>query len=156
MMLTPNKPAMASSISATPIAAPGLHRASSASLSLLIALVIAWEMWLAPLHPGGSWLVLKVLPLLVPLRGVLKRDNYTMQWSSMFILLYFTEGVVRASSDTLPLSRLLAGLEIVLACLFFACSLAYLRPYKKAAKLAAKAAQIAEVKAVDTSNMPHS
>ena len=35
-----------------------------ASLLLLIALCIAWETVLAPLRPGGSWLVLKVLPLL--------------------------------------------------------------------------------------------
>ena len=26
------------------------------------------QLWLAPLRPGGSWLVLKVLPLLLPLR----------------------------------------------------------------------------------------
>jgi hypothetical protein len=53
----------------------------------------------APLHPGGSLLALKALPLLLPLRGVIKRDLYTLQWSSMVILIYFTEGVVRAWSD---------------------------------------------------------
>ena len=63
-----------------------------ASLIALIALCVAWEMVLAPLRPGGSWLVLKVIPLLLPLRGVLKRDIYTLQWSSMLILLYFAEG----------------------------------------------------------------
>ncbi|MBX9870351.1 MAG: DUF2069 domain-containing protein [Burkholderiaceae bacterium] len=131
---------MHESLNHQPQSSSAYHRAASASLLALIVLLIAWEMLLAPLHPGGSWLVLKVIPLLIPLRGVLKHDNYTLQWSSMFILLYFTEGVVRAVSDTLPLSRILAGLEILLTCSFFFCSLSYLRPYKKAAKLAAKLA----------------
>ncbi len=51
---------------------------------------------------AARWLVLKAMPLLMPLRGVLKRDIYTLQWSSMLILMYFTEGAVRAWSDTWP------------------------------------------------------
>jgi uncharacterized membrane protein len=73
---------------------------------------VAWEIWVAPLHPGGSLLALKALPLLVPLRGVIKRDLYTLQWSSMVILIYFTEGAVRAWSDALELSRLMALGEV--------------------------------------------
>ncbi len=116
-----------------------LHRCAVASLLALIALCVAWELVLAPLRPGGSWLVLKVLPLLFPLIGILKRDVYTLQWSSMLILLYFMEGVVRGSSDH-GLSAALAGGEIALTCIFFICVLAYLRPYKKAAKQLAKQA----------------
>lgn len=104
------------------------------SLIALIALGIASELWLVPLRPGGSWLVLKVVPLLFALRGVFKRDNYTMQWSSMLILLYFTEGIVRATSDHLALSVYLAWLQVTLCLVFFCCVLAYLRPIKKAAK----------------------
>ena len=115
------------------------HRGAVASLLLLIAYCIAWELWFAPLRPGGSWLVLKVVPLLFPLIGVLKRDVYTMQWSSMLILLYFMEGVVRATSDP-GRSATLAWGEVALACLFFVCVLAYLRPYKRAAKKLAKQA----------------
>ena len=114
-----------------------LHRGAVASLLLLIAYCIAWELWLAPLRPGGSWLVLKVVPLLFPLIGVLKRDVYTMQWSSMLILLYFMEGIVRATSDP-GRSAMVAWGEVVLSCLFFVCVLAYLRPYKRAAKALAK------------------
>ena len=66
----------------------GYYYGAVGSLLALIALCVAWELVLAPLRPGGSWLVLKVVPLLLPLRGVLKRDLYTMQWSSMLILLY--------------------------------------------------------------------
>jgi uncharacterized membrane protein len=116
------------------------HLLACASLIALIVLLVLWEMLLAPLRPGGSWMVLKVIPLLYPLRGILKRQNYTMQWSSMLILLYFTEGVVRAGSDTLALSRALAGLEIILSVAFFFGAILYLRPYKKAAKKAKKEA----------------
>ncbi len=104
------------------------------SLLALIALCVAWEWLLAPLRPGGSWVVLKALPLLAPVRGVIKRDVYTMQWSSMMILLYFTEGVVRAFSDRSSLSATLAAIEIGLACIFFFCTVFYVKPYKKAAK----------------------
>jgi uncharacterized membrane protein len=103
------------------------------SLVALIALCVAWELVLAPLRPGGSWMVLKVLPLLLPLRGVLKRNIYTMQWSSMLILLYFMEGVVRGSSDQ-GLSATLGWIEVALVTAFFVCVILYLRPYKIAAK----------------------
>lgn len=112
---------------------------AAASLIALIVLCIAWELALAPLRPGGSWLVLKVIPLLLPLRGVLKRDLYTMQWASMLILLYLAEGLVRATSDT-GLSATLGWIEAALVTVFFFCSLLYLKPYKRAAKALARQA----------------
>ena len=114
------------------------HLGAIGSLIALIGWLVAWETVVAPLHSGGSFLALKALPLLIPLRGVFKRDIYTLQWSSMVILLYFTEGVVRGWSDTVPLSRLMALGEAALVCVYFLCALLYLRPYKKAAKKLAK------------------
>ncbi len=110
------------------------YQAAVASLVGLIALGILWELWLAPLRPGGSWMVLKVIPLLLPLRGVLKRDVYTLQWSSMLILIYLTEGLVRAASDSVPLSATLGWVEVALVCIYFFSVIYYLKPYKKAAK----------------------
>lgn len=95
-----------------------LYLVANASLVLLIALGIAWELFLAPLRPGGSWLVLKVLPLLLPLRGMLRADRYTCQWASMLSLAYFIEGVVRAFSDPAP-SRYLAATQSVLTIVLF-------------------------------------
>lgn len=109
------------------------------SLVALILLCVAWELVLDPLRPGGSWMVLKVLPLLLPLRGILKRDIYTMQWSSMLILLYLLEGLVRATSDK-GLSATLGWIEVALVSVFFFCTILYLRPYKKAAKKLAQQA----------------
>lgn len=114
------------------------HWGAMGSLVALFVWLVVWEMIVAPLHPGGSLLALKALPLLIPLRGVFKRDIYTLQWSAMVILLYFTEGVVRAWSDTLAISRTMAIGEIVLVCVYFSCALLYLRPYKRAAKKLAK------------------
>lgn len=112
-------------------AARRLNLAASLILIALIALCIAWEMWLAPLRPGGSWLVLKAVPLLAPLFGILRGRRYTYQWASMLSLAYFVEGVVRASSDA-GFSRQLAMLEIVLAVAFFAAAVGYARVTRKA------------------------
>lgn len=114
------------------------HRGAMASLVLLVIWCVLWEMVLAPLHPGGSWVVLKAVPLLVPLYGVFKRDIYTLQWSSMMILLYFTEGVVRGYSDKGTMSAWLGWGEAAIVCVYFVCAVLYLRPYKKAAKRMAK------------------
>lgn len=114
------------------------HAGAIASLVVLIGWLIAWEVVIAPVHAGGSLLALKVLPLFIPLRGVVKHELYTLQWSSMVILLYFTEGVVRAWSDQSDLSRIMACGEVVLSVLYFACALLYLRPYKQKAKRLAK------------------
>lgn len=103
-----------------------LHYLSIGSLVALIFLCLAWELWLAPLRPGGSWLVLKVLPLLAPLFGILRRKIYTYQWSSMLILAYFIEGVVRGYSET-GLSAHLGRIEIALALVFFFSVIAYVR-----------------------------
>lgn len=103
-----------------------LQTASSLSLIALILLCTAWELWLAPLRPGGSMLVLKVLPLLAGLFGILRGRRYTYQWMSMLILLYFTEGTVRATSDT-GLSQQLAMVETALTLIFFASAIYYAR-----------------------------
>jgi len=94
------------------------------SLIALIFLCLAWESILAPLKPGGSLLMLKALPLLLPLFGILKGRRYTYQWAGMLILLYFTEGVVRAWSDT-GVSSQLALIEVLLSLLFFLCAIFY-------------------------------
>ena len=116
-----------------------LHQLSVASLVGLLALCVLWELVLAPLRPGGSWMVIKALPLLAPMAGTLRRNIYTMQWASMMILLYFTEGVVRAWSER-GLSQALAGVEIALSTIYFFCAIFFLRPYKREAKRLAREA----------------
>ena len=103
-----------------------LYLGACASLLALIFLCLAWELWLAPLRPGGSWMALKSLPLLAPLLGILNGRRYTYQWASMLILAYLAEGVARAFSDS-GLSSKLALVETLLALVFFACTVFYAR-----------------------------
>ena len=92
-----------------------------ASLLGLIVLGLAWELWLSP--TGRHMLAWKVLPLAIPLAGLLKNRMYTYRWVSLLVWLYFIEGVVRAGSDRGPGTVL--GLIEVLLCLvlFTACGL---------------------------------
>ena len=103
-----------------------LQTVASASLIALIFLCLAWELRLAPLRPGGSLLVLKTLPLLVPLMGILKGRRYTYQWAPMLVLAYFSEGVMRAWSER-GLSQTLAFGEIALSVVFFLATIYYAR-----------------------------
>ena len=103
--------------------------AAALALVSLIALCLAWELWLAPLRPGGSLIALKALPLALPLRGLMAGQRYTYQWSSLLILGYFAEGVTRAWSDT-GLSQKMAFLEVILSLVYFAAAVSYARGTK--------------------------
>ena len=90
------------------------------SVLALIVLGLAWELWLAP--TGRGTLAWKVLPLAIPLAGLMKNRMYTYRWVSLFVWIYFIEGVVRATSDRGP-SAALAVIEVVLCLtLFTACA----------------------------------
>ena len=108
-----------------------LRLAASAALIALIGLCLAWELWLAPLRTGGSYLALKAAPLVLPLPGILRGRRYTYQWSSMLVLAYFAEGVVRASAERGG-AQALAVLEIALGLAFFAAAVAYARAARTA------------------------
>lgn len=99
---------------------------ASISLILLIALCLAWEGWLAPLKPGGSWMILKGAFLLFPLFGVLRGKRYTYKWLSLFIQIYLLEGATRATSDT-GLSQWLAAGETLLSVVLFTSVVLYIR-----------------------------
>ena len=106
--------------------------AASSALVALIVLCLAWELWLAPLRPGGSLLALKALPLALPIPGVFSGKRYTYQWSSMLILAYFAEGVTRAWAET-GLSQNLAIGETLLSLAFFTAVVSYARRTRAAA-----------------------
>jgi uncharacterized membrane protein len=103
-----------------------LRVVAASALLALIALCVVWELWVAPLKPGGSLMALKALPLALPLGGILKGRRYTYQWSSMLILAYLAEGLTRAWSER-GASQLLASGEVVLSLAFFAAAVSYAR-----------------------------
>ena len=110
---------------------------ASASLIALIFLCLGWELWWAPLKPGGSWLVLKSVFLLAPLFGILRGKRYTYKWLSLFIQFYVLEGLTRATSDH-GLSQQFAIVESMLAIILFITGILFVRatrptPEEKAA-----------------------
>ncbi|MDO5087505.1 MAG: DUF2069 domain-containing protein [Comamonadaceae bacterium] len=119
--------APAASITPRPLPPSAAVRATRAAavacLLALAGLTLAWELWLAPLRPGGSWLALKSLPLLLPLPGLLRHRMYTYRWVSLFVWLYFAEGVVRASGDRPPGNLLALVQTLLCVALFMACAL---------------------------------
>ncbi|OJI05863.1 DUF2069 domain-containing protein [Polynucleobacter sp. MWH-Adler-W8] len=111
--------------------------ATAAFIDLFI-LCVCWEWLISPLRPGGSWLILKGIPLLFAIPGIWKGRVYTMQWASMLILLYTTEGLVRIVET--GTNFWLALLETILSTIGFVCLLMHLKPIKKEAKALKKAA----------------
>ena len=54
---------------------PRVQQLRALCLTLLLALIVlgaGWELWWAPVRPGGSTLFLKVLPLCFALAGLLR------------------------------------------------------------------------------------
>lgn len=109
------------------------RRLSILAFAALVVLGLAWELWLAPLRPGGSMLALKVLPLALAIPGIARGRVRTYQWWSMGILAYLCEGVVRATTDP-GMSRVLASVETALALAAFAAILIFVRASRQAGR----------------------
>ncbi|MBU3593874.1 DUF2069 domain-containing protein [Polynucleobacter sp. 71A-WALBACH] len=118
--------------------------ATAAFVDLFI-LCISWEWFISPLRPGGSWLILKAIPLLFAIPGLWRGNVYTMQWASMLILLYITEGLVRILET--GANFWMALLETTIGTIAFVCLLIYLKPIKARAKAAKKEQAQAEKQA---------
>ena len=113
-----------------PVAAPAddvvrLTRALAVgALLAMIVLGLAWELWLAP--TGNRTWALKVLPLTIPIAGLLRHRMYTYRWLSLLVWPYVAEGVVRATTER-GTSALLAALQVLLCVLVFAACALHVR-----------------------------
>jgi len=124
-----------------PTAAVRRTRALAVGSTLaLIALGLAWELWLAP--TGRGTLAVKVLPLLLPLPGLLRLRLYTYRWVSLGVWLYVAEGAVRAGSDH-GLSATLAVMEVLIALVLFTACCLHIRARLRAGAALAVAARAA-------------
>ena len=119
-----------------------LHALSVALLLALIVLGAGWELWWAPVRPGGSALFIKVLPLCLAVAGLLRHRLYTYRWLSLLVWLYVAEAGVRLWSDLLPLSRALAWGELLLSVALFICLSVYIRTRLKNGQVEAQAAAV--------------
>ena len=104
---------------------------------VLFLFFLLWELWLAPIRPGGSWLALKALPLLLPLRGLLRGNTQSFQWALLLVLAYVLEGAVRVFEP--GRYGAMAWIELLIVTVFFIAAIVYLRPFKRAAKARAAA-----------------
>ena len=106
------------------------HWSAIVSLIALVVLCLLWESVLAPLRPGGSFLMLKALPLLAPLFGILRERTTVYVWTTLLALAYFAEGCVRAWSES-GRAQQLALVEIGLSLLLFASCAGYLHAMRR-------------------------
>jgi len=102
-------------------------------LALLI-LILLWEGWLAPAPnaPAGAWIVLKCVPLLIPLRNLLRGRKRTYLYTALLLMLYFIDGVVlsylhRNAGFAMHKPLIYAVAEWVLSIIGFAFALLYIR-----------------------------
>lgn len=119
----------------TPSPTAGVQRSRWLAFACCIALVVlglAWELVLAP--TGRGTLAIKVLPLLLAVPGLWRMRLYTYRWMSLAVWMYFTEGVVRATSEG-GLSAWLAGVEVLLSVLLFVACAVHVRARLAAARV---------------------
>jgi uncharacterized membrane protein len=118
-------------MSPSPDGSPRWRRAAAAALLALALLELLWELWLAPLKPGGSWLAVKALPLLVLTPAVAQGRVRARQWTLLLLPWYVAEGVVRALSES-GRHALCAGAAAALALAALAAGLGWFRAQGRA------------------------
>lgn len=90
------------------------------------SLLFYMPLWLLVLSPSEglstiTTLLLFVLPLLFPLKGMLQGNPYTFAWANFIVLIYFLHSLT--TLWVLPSDRIWATLELIFASImFFGCS----------------------------------
>ena len=103
----------------------GIRLSRYLALLSYAGLIVLLIVWYGLLTPSPLLLGVLLLPLLLPLRGLLQGHPYTYAWSSFLILIYFIHGVVEAFAN--PTARLPASLEIFCSVVFYAGAIFFAR-----------------------------
>jgi uncharacterized membrane protein len=98
--------------------------ARSVTIFLWIALCASLLAWIAVGYPWPICLV-AVLPLLAPLRGLMRGRRYTYAWATLFAVPYFAFALTELLVN--PAARWVAGLSLLLVFGWFCAMLAFLR-----------------------------
>ena len=101
-------------------------RLAALGLIALVLLCLLWELLLAPLRPGGSWLALKALPLALLVPSALRGARRALQWLSLLLPFYVAEGVVRGLTES-GRHALVAWVAAAVAAATFVALLAWVR-----------------------------
>lgn len=103
----------------------------------LLLLILIWTTWIAPPEIVPVWLALIVLvmPLLFPLRGMLHGRRYTHAWSSLLALAYITLGItIGAAAEDRLYGLLMTGTSLA----WFTGSLLFVKLDARRARAAAE------------------
>lgn len=95
-----------------------------ASYMGLLTWVVLWHFVLTTTHEYSVTftLLVYVLPLLLPFKGIVQAKPYTHAWANFIILFYIIHGITVLYA--VPLERSFALVELILAsCMFTGCSL---------------------------------
>jgi len=76
-------------------------------------------------YPTSAWLIIALIPLLFPLRGLLHGKPYTHAWTGFLMLLYFAHGIGEVYSA--PGFDLYASLEVLFSSTTFIASILFIR-----------------------------
>lgn len=76
-------------------------------------------------YPTAAWLIIGVVPLLLPLRGILHGKPYTHAWASFMMLFYFTHGVGEVYST--GMQAIYPWLEVVFSTLAFTAMILFIK-----------------------------
>ena len=108
-----------------------MARAAVLAFIATLLWLLLWEGVLAPLRPGGSWLLLKALPLALLLPGMLRGSHRARQWATLLLPWYGAEALTRALSES-GRHALVAGIAAALVALAFLLQLAWFRAERRA------------------------
>ncbi len=91
----------------------------------LAACVLVWQLNAHSIGMAALWAGLLCIPLLLPLRGLVRGWRYTYGWATLCVIPYFIGGVTEAVAN--PQARVWAALCLTLALALFAALILFIR-----------------------------
>lgn len=100
------------------------------SLASFFGLMITLICWItlgehSSNYPTYAFLIIALLPLLFPLRGLLHGKPYTHAWTTFLMLLYFSHGIGEVYSA--EGFSLFPSLEVLFSCITFIASITFIK-----------------------------
>lgn len=109
----------------------GARRRVLTATLVLAACVVAAALDSAPWPASLGWLAVLLVPLLLPLRGILRGERRTYAWATLCVAPYFIYGVTEVLAN--PAVRVAAAAILFASLAWFASLVDYLRRSRPAA-----------------------
>ena len=110
------------------------YRIALTGYFLLLSLLLSWPTWIAPPQrlPVALILIISVIPLLFPLRGLLYGRPSAFTWAAYLSLFYFVHAVTEAGALEGFRDTFAVGLELSASTLLFCGTVGYLKASRSA------------------------